>query len=304
MELILHIGVHRTGTTSFQQLLQRRSALLARRGISFWGPAVMRLDGPLHYLADMGSTGAAAEARAEDTRMTFHEELALEEENDRRLVIVSEENLMGTIGGNFEKAALYPDVARRLGTHATLFSRPPGRVYVAIRSYADYWNSAQAFRMRYEVHPRFIGDALAAASLERGWPEVLADVARALPASRIRVWRYTPGPGTMTGVLADMLGRRLARRLPDAPLANVSLSAPALEELARRRAAGIIATEADLADALGELKRQIGPKLQLFAPDQSAALAARFDADWQAIAGGAVPRVETFEPPAQMEIVA
>ncbi len=42
MELILHIGAHRTATTTFQHYMRGQSNDLSRTGISFWGPARTR----------------------------------------------------------------------------------------------------------------------------------------------------------------------------------------------------------------------------------------------------------------------
>ncbi len=42
MRLILHIGAHRTGTTSFQSYMRRHSAELSDAGIGFWGPVRTR----------------------------------------------------------------------------------------------------------------------------------------------------------------------------------------------------------------------------------------------------------------------
>ncbi|MCB2110230.1 hypothetical protein [Albidovulum sp.] len=304
MELVLHIGVHRTGTTALQHLLQAHQALLARRRVSFWGPAILRLDGPQRYWRDCraGAGDHMATARAADTRATFHQEIVYEQENDRRLVVVSEENFLGTIEANFAEHRLYPAARERLETYATLFPEPPARVYVAVRDYGDYWSSAQALQLRFRAGLPFDSDKLVAGSAARGWPEVLADVAAALPHSRIRTWRYTGRSGMVRGALADMIGRRLARWLPDAKIANVSLSVAALEELGRRRAAGEVSSDAELAAAVAELREEGGPKLRLFSDTQRAALSELFDKEWQLIAGGGIPRVEAFDPEAHFAV--
>ena len=38
MDVILHIGAHRTATTTFQHYMRGQSSELARAGIGFWGP--------------------------------------------------------------------------------------------------------------------------------------------------------------------------------------------------------------------------------------------------------------------------
>lgn len=38
MKVILHIGAHRTGTTSFQSYMRRNADFMRIRRIGFWGP--------------------------------------------------------------------------------------------------------------------------------------------------------------------------------------------------------------------------------------------------------------------------
>ena len=42
MEIILHVGAHRTGTTSFQRAMTQGRGALMRSGTVFWGPQVTR----------------------------------------------------------------------------------------------------------------------------------------------------------------------------------------------------------------------------------------------------------------------
>ena len=42
MEVILHIGAHRTGTTSLQRAVQRNRKKLADNGVAFWGAQITR----------------------------------------------------------------------------------------------------------------------------------------------------------------------------------------------------------------------------------------------------------------------
>ena len=54
MDVILHIGVHRTATTTFQAYLRERSDMLADQGLAFWGPRRTR-NGLFHGIHGQGA---------------------------------------------------------------------------------------------------------------------------------------------------------------------------------------------------------------------------------------------------------
>ena len=110
MDLILHLGAHRTGTTALQKVLQARRRLLKLSGVQVLGPSALRSTG--WALPDRG----AGISRA----------------------VLSDENLIGTMFGNFTSSALYPRAAVKLAELAERVWVAPHGMFFALRSYADY----------------------------------------------------------------------------------------------------------------------------------------------------------------------
>jgi hypothetical protein len=279
MELALHIGVHRTATTSLQQTLGKASAELAAAGMAFWGPDTMRVPGRRDHARNLrrAAEDAAARAAAEAARQDVAGALAALAGGGIGRLLVSEENLIGTMEGNFAAGALYPNAGRNLAAAADLFGRPPSEVFLGIRDYAGWWASAYAQCVVLREMPPFEAERIAASA--RGWPEVAEDVAAALPGARMTLWRH--GPGAPEAALAAMLPAPLAGRVVlRGRRANAALSARGLVRLAaRRRREGGFDPAARRA-AVSALRDAGGPPFRPFPPDLAAALADRFERDW------------------------
>ena len=113
--LILHMGVHKTGTTSLQHFLRRNRAVLSDEVHVLTpekGSALNALANAVwHYAQDAGSTeaviGAARQMRNEIARINT-------------TCLLSHENLAGAMMGTGELATLYPrlpEIAALLDTH-------------------------------------------------------------------------------------------------------------------------------------------------------------------------------------------
>ncbi|MCU0912074.1 MAG: hypothetical protein MUE98_12220 [Rhodobacteraceae bacterium] len=284
MDLALHIGAHRTGTTSLQQGLRKAAEALAPAGVTVWGPDQMRVPGRHHHArnlrraaSDPEAARAAAAARDEVAAALA----ALVRGGCRRLVI-SEENLLGTMEGNFAAAALYPHAARNLAAARDLLGRAPGEVVLAVRDYAGYWTSAYAQCVLMREMPAFDGPALTASA--RGWPDVVADVAASFPEARLTVLGY--GADCAAEVLEALLPGGLAGsvRLP-ARQSNAALSARGLRKFAALRRRTGPFDPARRRATVTEMRKIGGPPFQPFDDAEVEALSARFEEDWSRIAG-------------------
>ena len=284
MELALHIGAHRTGTTSLQQGLRKAAEALAAAGVTVWGPDQMRVPGRHHHARNLRRAGtdpeaarAAAGARAEVAAA----QAALMRGGCKRLV-VTEENLLGTMEGNLASAALYPHAASNLAAARDLLGRVPGEVVLAVRDYAGYWTSAYAQCVLMREMPPFDAPALTAAP--RGWPEVVADVAAVFPEAWLTVLLY--GPGCAAEVLEALLPGGLAGavRLP-ARASNAALSARGLRKFAALRRRTGPFDPARRRATVTEMRKIGGPPFQPFNARDVRLLAARFEDDWERIAG-------------------
>lgn len=189
MDVTLHIGAHRCATTTFQHFLTRNRVLLADAGIACWTPDRTRrgLFAGLVHRPDRIDPVTARRARratgligVERDRLTAAGVATL---------LVSDENMMGSVRANLRAGALYPDLAARLARFAPAFA-DCRRIAVGIRAYDTYWASALAFAVAqgHRMPGTLQLDRLAAGG--RGWRQVIGDVAVAFPLAEIVVWPF------------------------------------------------------------------------------------------------------------------
>ncbi|WGH78047.1 hypothetical protein [Jannaschia ovalis] len=259
----LHLGAHRTATSSLQHLLERDAAPLARAGVAVWTPRRTRAGLLTGVLGDPGRQAAsrdrAAHRAAGRVAMLRSEMAAL---GLTRLVL-SEENALGGLRENLLMARLYPSAAPRL---ERLARAVPGidRVCLAIRSPAAWWTSAFAFLMTRGFAPPDRATLEAIASARRGWRQVIEDVARVFPGAEVAVWEFEGIGQKPVEAFAALTGRP-PRPGPVRPL-NAALPLGALR--ARLRAEGCMTP-------LPERGGRYAP----FPPDLGAALDARHAAE-------------------------
>lgn len=113
-EIILHIGAHRTGTTSFQRYLSSNRGMFSQNGISIFTPEEAR------------------EQPCESWKFPMNP------------VIVSEENILGTMEDNIGNARLYPHAMANLARLKAIAPRI-SRVLLSIREPTEWWSSAISF---------------------------------------------------------------------------------------------------------------------------------------------------------------
>lgn len=174
MDVILHIGAHRTATTSFQHYMRLNGPALQRRRVGFWGP--LRTRGAL-LAGVLPATDEVVDPKARDTaRRRIETALRRAEAAGLRHLVVSEENLPGTPAHNMRQSQLYPDVGARIARVSDIFGHRISRVVMTLRPQPGYWPSALA------------------CAVERGHP---------LPA-RAQLDRIARGPRLWQDVVRDL----------------------------------------------------------------------------------------------------
>ncbi len=139
---MLHIGAHRTGTTSLQKFLKKNQANLLGNDIQCIVPPDTR-DGHLN------STNLSASR-----------------------VIISEENMLGTMEANYFSASMYPKVSEKLNRYDKLISKD-ALIFLSVRNYVDWWSSLLAFTIKNGLgvpKPERISEI---ANLSRNWVDVV-----------------------------------------------------------------------------------------------------------------------------------
>lgn len=190
VDVILHLGAHRTGTTSLQAWLLQNEDALARVGTAVWGPDRTRsgLFAGLLKRPDLVGPEDEAFARTGAARIR-HEIDRLAEQGVERLVI-SEENTLGSMLYCLDQETIYPDARARFDRLAWAFGPHLTGLALSIRRYDLWWASVLAVgRARGLAQPGPRGlDRLV--QHPRGWTEVAVAAQAAFGTRPIRVWSF------------------------------------------------------------------------------------------------------------------
>lgn len=270
MDVILHLGAHRCATTTFQHYMRQNAARLSRDGIGFWGPHRTRtglfrgiLPGPSIATGRDPRRRAVGRVRLNLTRSAL---------SGTRRLLVSEENMLGSMRENLRQAALYPSAGERLVRYGQAFDGQVTDVLLNIRSQDLWWASALGYGLArgFGLPSQVALDWIA--GNPRGWRDVITDVACALPGARIWVLPFEIFAGRPEAQLATVTGR------------------PAPREHSRER----LNPTPDLTALRGLLPPALAAQLPKgegrwtpFTPDQAAALREAYADDLMWLAAGA-----------------
>lgn len=201
MDIILHIGAHRTATTSFQFYLRANRDVLTARQLGFWGPWRTR-NGLLHGVADR------PESEAKARRAVGRVQLAVE--NARRSgtqrLLVSDENMLGSARRCLRSGMLYPGAGERVARLAQAFGHVRS-IHLQLRAQDLWWASVIGYLIpRGEGVPTEAQLATLAAS-PRSWRDVIMDIACACPEAEITVTpfeRFADRPDRLLAMMTGM----------------------------------------------------------------------------------------------------
>ncbi len=229
MDVILHIGAHRTASTSFQFYMRENARELAAEGVGFWGPLRTR-NGVLTGVVPVpGGLRPRKQMKLAKGRIQIHCERA--EVNGIKQLIVSDENMIGSLRQSVRDVALYQGAGERMARFAEAFDGRISRVCLSIRSYDSFWSSALAFAVGRGNKVPNAGRLAGFLANRRGWRDVITDVACAVPGADIMVLPYESFGGRAERKLELMLEERI-----DAPMKSARVwmnRGPQLAELRR-----------------------------------------------------------------------
>ncbi|MBU2993909.1 hypothetical protein Q4555_11250 [Octadecabacter sp. 1_MG-2023] len=164
-------------------------------GVAIWGPRRLRdtegFQATTRRLDDDAEPIDKAAAVALDALASqITEDAAAERARGVNTLVLSEENLMGSMGNNFRSGVFYGDVAQRLAAYDSLLPQSPDRIAMGVRDYGAVWTSAFHYlpQVGKSAPPRETArDTLL--DSRRGWPEVVRDVAKIWPDSPMLLWQ-------------------------------------------------------------------------------------------------------------------
>ena len=264
MRVILHIGAHRCATTTFQHYLRANADRLAGQGVGVWLPPRTRRGLFSGIIPAKSSPDPIT--LAERARGRIRLNLAKSAERGVTTLIVSEENIVGTMGEISRLGQLYPAAGERVARYRDAFGDALTDVVLNLRSQHTFWPSVLAYGLgRGRALP---GAALLGriASAARGWREVAEDVACAAPGVRLHLLPFERYAGRPEAQFAEITG----------------LDGPATHARERRNAGP---SREELRAVLPELGEG-QDRWQPFAPDQIARLRAAYADDMAWLTAG------------------
>ena len=278
------MGTHKTATTYVQTRLLKERERLARHGVAIAPHAdVRRLVSD--RLDAIGAVGGIATAVAKPAAALGLRRL-LPSDDAARTVVISDENLSGPITSVGSAEGLYPRVGDRVATLMRALKGHDTTVFVCLRAYQDFLDSVYAYRAGLRMAPPADAFAASAASMTRGWPEFLADIAAVAGADRVVVWTYElfrRSPDAVSDALTGERGLGLFS----------SDDERSLPSLGRRGMAIMDQVSACLSDAeYGRFARSVArfqfdqpdERFSVLPPEIKAVLSARYERDLETVA--------------------
>ncbi len=205
MDVVLHLGAHRTASTALQKTLGANGGQLAEHGIAYWGPRTTRaglFDGLI------GRPGALPAERQAAGVLRVARRSRQAARGGAETLVVSEENVLGSMQAAMAGTGLYPDAGPRVAAVARAFGGSHLTLALAIRSLDDWWASVRGFRSAsgWAVPCHAACGRLAVRS--GSWADVIRDIAAAVPDARLVVWSYEAMADRPQVVIARLTGFR------------------------------------------------------------------------------------------------
>lgn len=185
-KVYLHIGAHRTGTSSFQLCLHTNLSKLRSAGYGVGYPS-----------RDGLKSGELAlrlpQLRHADDRVFVQKSrrnLGSDPINyPERPVILSDENVLGGMA-QFEQGNFYPAAEKRFGCLNRILETRAEHVLLVVRNYAELYLSGYRQRAVDKVVYPFRDIVPYLLSMDRGWPELVTAIQQVLQPRHLTVVRY------------------------------------------------------------------------------------------------------------------
>ena len=213
MEILLHLGAHRTATTTLQHMLGQSHVGLQGAGLGYWGPKRLRA-GLFDGLYSANDTPLLGKSGRAQKRVRLQARKAAD--HGTALLFVSEENMLGTMRRLLTQTRLYDGAGARVARFAAGFEGHGVTLGVSIRCYDAFWTSVIGWRLRHGGMPPDGALCERLITQPRRWRHVIADLAQAMPGIAIRVWTHEAMAGRPDQLITQLTGVRLAMRGQDA----------------------------------------------------------------------------------------
>lgn len=206
MDIILHLGAHRTGTTALHSYLRGNRAALARLKLALWDPEVLHRGLAAGMMAPPGPPNPAQLARIGRSAGRIGVRLAQLDRDGVDRLLISDPAMIGSLRENLDQTRLYPALLPRLARFGDVLGPRCSRVVLVIRSYDDYWASAIAEALPMGLPLPDAARLERLVTQPRRWQRVAEEIASVFPRAEILVCPYEVLAGRLDLLLAETLG--------------------------------------------------------------------------------------------------
>lgn len=206
MMINLHLGAHRCASSTFQGYLWSNRAALAQAGLTCWTPKRTRdglLRGMIRHPEDITLQDEMRAARSVGRIRLEFDRLA---RAGQSILLISDENLIGSTRHNMAVKSVYPLVYERLLRFVPVFGGHSLRIGFGIRSYEDYWASVMAYRLQRGGAKPTVDDLDLLTTQPRRWRHMIRDVASVFPQADLFVYpfeRFAEHPASVLDTFCD-----------------------------------------------------------------------------------------------------
>lgn len=277
-EWTVHLGLHKTGTTHFQDILATARSHLAERQIDYVPRDALRSSGMLNVLRKQGSCRHIPTMLRRRRLASHMGDLGLAADH----LLVSDENICGAVGDVFSTRP-YPRLERNL---RALRSLHKGKltILIGLRNPATLLPSAYAQMIRFNPGSEPF-EVLLDRWLENPprWHNFVSRIQETLPEAEIATWSfedYTADPYRMIeDLFSPPLAIEIQVEVSRSTLRPTSRAVEAIEVIPRRLRGSAYRSEAERLVAL----HASGPPFDPLNSDQFHALGRSYNDDLAAI---------------------
>ena len=190
MDILLHLGAHRCASTTFQSYLWNNRVALSKQGLTCWTPKRTR-NGLLRGLVRHPALISVQDERDGIRSIgRMRVEISRLRNSGQDALLISEENILGSMRNNVLDTCLYALLGERLKRFQPAFEDHRLTVGLSIRSYEDFWASCLV-RLVARGGALPTDDLLDYLTTQpRRWRNMIRDIAVAFPDAEIVVWPF------------------------------------------------------------------------------------------------------------------
>ncbi len=195
MRIVLHLGAHRTGSTMVEQAMSQTIRKSPSVRLSVWGPQHLRdIEGFASSPTLWSKHGTPVDDAAAETigrvQDRLQQDLNAERKKGTQTLIISEENIIGSMRRNFISGKFYPKTVLRQQSFAWMMPFVPDVLAMGVRNYAAAWTSAQAYQFQKgELRELSKERCDAIPKQKRGWIQVVQASRQVWPGAGMIMWR-------------------------------------------------------------------------------------------------------------------